>query len=176
MGSPDAGATNLTDAAAELLAAHDCVQSPLEEDASIVRTPPATSQSPCVSQHVHAASPVPSCSLAVPYSAQAEDATQACFFAATSKMARRLQSGHLGLDARYGRNRWPSSACSEASRSQVVTGVQPRGCTWDYKCGLWRYENGTPRQADQTKRDNAAHRWPRRYCSIASDSRLFVKL
>ena len=48
MGSPDA-ATNLTDMAAELLAAHDRAQSQLEEDASIVRTPPATSQSPCAS-------------------------------------------------------------------------------------------------------------------------------
>ena len=153
MGSPDA-ATNLTDMAAELLAAHDRAQSQLEEsqleeDASIVSTPPATSQSPCALQHVHAASPVPSCSLAVPYSAQAEDATQACFFAATSKMARRLQSGHLGLDARYGRNHWPSSACSKASRSQVVYNPEAARGTTSVAYGAMK----TERHARPTKQN-----------------------
>ena len=152
MGSPGA-ATILTDAAAELLAAHDRVQSPLEEDASIVRTPPATSQSPCASQHVHAASPVPSCSLAVPYAAQAEDATQACFFAATRTFE---QHGKTSTKRPSG------TRCKIRKESLAIirmlggfskpSGVQPRGCTWDYKCGLWRYENGTP-EARPTKQN-----------------------
>ena len=100
---------------------------------------------------------MPSCSLAVPYAAQAEDATQACFFAATRTFE---QNGKTATKRPSG------TRCKIRKESVAIirmlggfpkpSGVQPRGCTWDYKCGLWRYENGTPRQADQTKRDNAA--------------------
>ena len=67
----------------------------------------------------------------------------------SSKMARRQPSGHLGLDARYGRNRWPSSACSEASRSQVVYNPEAARGT---ECGVHGAMKTERRPRDQTNK------------------------
>ena len=46
-------------------------------------------------------------------------------------------------------------------------GRRPRDCTWDFVVGAWRFSNGTLRPADQTKRNNAAHRKPRKLRGVS---------